>query len=76
MTEAVVLIAMVVGLAIGTYFVARSPAFWVDMITHVVRGLVPVLTKRMPPEQEAAWRDCIRRGGKWDHLKKRCDKWR
>lgn len=76
MTEALVLIALVAGLAIGTYFVARSPSFWVDMITHVVRGLVPILNKRMTPEQEAAWRDCIRRNGRWDPIKKRCDKWR
>lgn len=72
MTEAIVLIALVIGLAVGTYFVARSPVFWVEMITHVVRGLVPILSKRMPPEQEAAWRDCIRRGGEWDHIKRRC----
>lgn len=72
MTEALVLIALVAGLAIGTYFVARSPVFWVEMISHVVRGLVPILNKRMPPEQEAAWHDCIRRGGQWDHVKRRC----
>lgn len=72
MTEAIVLIALVIGLAVGTYFVARSPVFWVEMINHVVRGLVPILSKRMPPEQEAAWRDCIRRGGEWDHIKRRC----
>ena len=27
---------------------------------------------RMDPETEARWRDCQRRGGKWDHAKKRC----
>lgn len=27
---------------------------------------------RMTPEQEAAWRDCQRRGGRWDPIKKRC----
>jgi hypothetical protein len=26
----------------------------------------------MPPEKEKEWRDCIRRGGEWDHRRKRC----
>ena len=29
-------------------------------------------TDRMDPETEAKWRDCQRRGGKWDHRNKRC----
>lgn len=76
MYEAAFLIAIVVGLAIGTYFVAQSPAFWAGLVSHVFKGLAPIITKRMTPEQEAAWRDCQRRGGRWDPVKKRCDKWR
>jgi hypothetical protein len=75
MTEAIVIIALIAGLAIGTYFVARAPEFWIGLLSHVVKSMVPVLSKRMPPEQEAAWRDCIKRGGEWDHARKRCKKW-
>lgn len=73
MQEAIVIIALIAGLAIGTYFVARAPEFWIGILSHVIKSMVPVLTKRMPPEQEAAWRDCIRRGGKWNNHKRRCE---
>lgn len=73
MYEAIAVLAIVAGLAAGTYFVAQSPAFWVGLVKEVVRGLIPIITKRMPPEQEAAWRDCVRRNGKWNHLKNRCE---
>lgn len=73
MQEAIVIIALIAGLAIGTYFVARAPEFWVGILSHVIKSMVPVLTKRMTPEQEAAWRDCIRRGGKWNNHKRRCE---
>lgn len=73
MSEAVVLIACVLGLAIGTYFVAKSPDFWFGLITHVAKEMMPIIAKRMPPDQEAAWRECEKRNGKWNHRKKRCE---
>lgn len=73
MQEAIVIVALIAGLAIGTYFVARAPEFWIGMLSHVIKSMVPVLAKRLPPEQEAAWRDCIRRGGKWNNHKRRCE---
>jgi hypothetical protein len=36
------------------------------------KAVAPKIAKRMSPEQEKAWRDCIRSGGEWDHVKKRC----
>lgn len=65
-------VAVLIGVAAGGFLVARSPAFWVGMGLEVFRRLMPILMKRMPPEKEAEWRDCIRRGGEWDHVKKRC----
>lgn len=68
------------GLFAGGVLVARRPTFWfglgVVMFTaakpHLIK-LYLTLTKRMPPEQEKAWRDCVRRGGKWNHIKRRCE---
>lgn len=73
MYEAIFLIAIVAGLVLGAYFAAPKPALWVGLAKEVAKELIPVVTKRMPPEQEAAWRDCIRRNGKWNHQKKRCE---
>ena len=73
MYEVLFLIAIFGGLAVGTYFIARSPEFWAGLLSHVIKSMLPTLAKRMPPEQEAAWRDCQRRGGKWNNHKRRCE---
>ncbi len=74
--EIIVIIAALGGLFLGAVMVAQSPSFWVGMITAAVKAATPkiieIVTKRMPPEKEREWRDCIRRGGEWDHVKKRC----
>lgn len=36
------------------------------------KAIAPQIAKRMSPEDEARWRDCQRRGGRWDARKKRC----
>lgn len=46
--------------------------------THIIHDkplprIIDVLGKRMTPEEEKAWHDCIRRAGKWNHAKKRCE---
>ena len=73
MQEALVLIAIVIGLAVGSYLVAQSPAFWIGVLKQVARELAPIVTKRMPPEDEEAWRKCQLRGGKWNERKRRCE---
>lgn len=64
----------------GATFLAVGAAFWFNG-GAILKQLVTVLAQaaydalvddRMPPEQEAAWRDCQRRGGRWDRAKKRC----
>lgn len=62
MTDALLLIAAMAGLAAGGVLVARSPAFWLGLATLVVKRLLPVILRRMPPEQEAAWRKRVSRG--------------
>lgn len=74
--DAALLAALLLGLVAGGFMVARSPVFWIGLAKEVVRGMLPIMLKRMTPEQEQAWRDCERRGGKWNHQKKQCEKWR
>lgn len=74
--EIILLIAVLAGLFAGAVLVAQRPSFWLGLGVAIFKAGWPqflkIITKRMPPEQEKAWRDCIRRGGEWDHLKKRC----
>lgn len=75
--DAALLLVLLLGLGAGAFMVARSPAFYVALGREIGRVLIPsvvrIVTKRMPPEQEAAWRDCYRRGGKWNDRTKRCE---
>lgn len=73
MAEAVVLVVLAFGLALGTYYVAQSPAFWVGLVKHVAKEVAPVLTRRMSKADEEAWHDCNRRAGKWNARKRRCE---
>jgi hypothetical protein len=60
------------GIGAGGFLVAQRPTFWWGLLTVAIRAAMPVILKRMPPEQEQAMRDCYRRGGVWDNVKKRC----
>lgn len=60
------------GLTAGAFMVARSPAFWLGMGEEIFKKMLPIILKRMPPEEEAAWRKCILSGGEWDYRKKKC----
>lgn len=66
-------LALLVFFCVAAYFAARSPAFWVGLAKEVAKSIAPIIAKRMPPDQEAAWRDCVRRNGKWNHQKRRCE---
>jgi hypothetical protein len=70
--EVVLILAVVLGLFSGAVLVARSPTFWFGLGTVMLKAALPYLLKRMPPEQEKAMQDCLRRGGEWDNFKKRC----
>lgn len=51
---------------------AQRPSFWIEFGVRLGQRLWPLLIKRMSPEKEKEWRDCIRRGGEWDHRRKKC----
>jgi hypothetical protein len=71
-------LSVLIGIGGASFMVFRSPAFWGDVISEIATKawpeIVKVFTKRMDPETERRWRECERRGGKWDHMRKRCDR--
>ena len=74
--EVLAVAAVLIGLGGGAFLVAQRPAFWVEFGSRVAKSLWPLLlalvAKRMTADQEAALADCLRRGGTWDHVRKRC----
>jgi hypothetical protein len=52
--------ALLIGIAAGGYIVARHPAFWISFGTQLFWKIWPyvwpIISKRMTPEEEAAWR--------------------
>lgn len=74
--EGVAIAVVLLGLGAGAFLVAQRPSFWIEFGGRLLKAMLPrviqYVTKRMSPEQEKAWRDCIRRGGEWDHFRKRC----
>ena len=70
--EVALIAAVLTGLVAGGVLAAQRPSFWFGLGTVMFRAALPFLLKRMPPEKEKEWRDCIRRGGEWDHVRKRC----
>jgi hypothetical protein len=70
--EAIATTVVLLGLGAGAFLFAQRPSFWIEFGVRLGQRLWPLLIKRMPPEREKAWRDCIRRGGEWDHFRKKC----
>ena len=75
--ESVAVTVVVFGLGAGTFLVAQRPSSWIEFGLRLGRLLLPkalkYLTRRMPPEEEAAWRQAERRGQgeKWIRMRKR-----
>ena len=74
--EIAAIVVLLIGIGAGGFIVAQSPTFWLGLIRAAVQPVLPLLlalvAKRMTPEKEQEWRDCLRRGGEWDHHRKRC----
>ncbi len=64
--EGVAIAVVLIGLGAGAFLMARRPYFWIEFAQRLVRALLPLawrfVSKRMPPEEEAAWREAERRG--------------
>ena len=53
-------------LGAGAFLVAQRPPVWIEFGQRLGRALLPLawryVSKRMPSEEEAAWREAERRG--------------
>ena len=69
--EGVAVTVVLIGLGAGAFLVAQRPSFWIEFGSWVAKSLLPLawryISKRKPPEEEAAWREAERRGqgGEW-----------
>lgn len=74
--EVALVIAVLVGAGCGAALVVRNPAFWMGLgkaaVTAALPEIIRVVTKRMSPEEERRYQECLRRAGTWDHRTKRC----
>jgi hypothetical protein len=70
--EIAAIVVLLIGIGAGGYLVAQRPTFWVGLGAAAFRAALPHLAKRMTAEQEKAFQDCVRRGGEWDPMRKRC----
>ena len=54
---------------------AQRPTFWIEFGSRLAKALLPLawryVSKRMPPEEEAAWREAERQGQGDEWLKGR-----
>ena len=75
--EVALIVVALAGIFAGAVLVAQRPSFWYGIGSEAVKAVIPKVVElvitRMPPDQEKAWRDCERRGGKWNHRKRRCE---
>ena len=73
--EGVADIVVLLGLGAGAFLVAQRPSFWIEFGARLWKALLPLAwrfaSRRMPPEEEAAWRQAERRGQGDEWLKKR-----
>jgi hypothetical protein len=73
--EVVAITVVLLGLGAGAFLVARRPFFWIECGGRFVKALLPLawryVSKRMPPEEEAAWRQAEKRAQGDDWLKQR-----
>jgi hypothetical protein len=64
--EGVAVTVVLLGLGAGAFLVAQRPSFWFGFESRLGKALLPLawryVSKRMPPEEEAAWRQSERRG--------------
>lgn len=82
MSDGVIVTLLVLSVLIGiggaSYAVMRSPAFWGEVIKELVTKAWPkiwaVLSKPESLEVRLARQKCERMGGKWDAMRKRCNR--
>jgi len=69
----ILFLCVILGITAGAFMIARSPVFWIGMGKEIFKIMIPIIIKRMPLEEEEAWRKCQLRGGRWNHRTKKCE---
>ena len=73
--EGAAIAVVLFGLGAGAFLVAQRPSFWIELGSRLGKALLPLawkyVSKRMPLEEEAAWREAERRGQGDEWVKKR-----
>ena len=73
--EGIAVTAVLLGLGAGAFLVAKRQSFWLEFGVRIGWRLLPLawreVSKKMPPEEEAAWREAERRGQGDEWLKER-----
>ena len=64
--EGAAIAVVLFGLGAGAFLVAQRPSFWIELGSRLGKALLRLawryVSKRMPPEEEAAWSHAERRG--------------
>jgi hypothetical protein len=64
--EVAAVTVVLLGLGAGAYLVVQRPSFWIGFGSRLAKTLLPLawryVSKRMPLEEEAAWRQAERPG--------------
>ena len=73
--EGVAAAVVLLGLGAGASLVAQRPSFWIELGARLGKAMLPLawrfVSKRMSPEEEAAWREAERRGQGDEWLRER-----
>ena len=73
--EGVAITVVLLGLGAGAFLVAQRPSFWIKFESRLANTMLPFawryVSKRMPLEEEAAWRQAERRGQGDEWLRER-----
>ena len=73
--EGVAVAVVLLGLGAGAFLVAQRPFFWIEFGSRLGKALLPLawryVSKRLPSEEEAAWREAERRGQGDERLRER-----
>ncbi len=73
--EGVAVTVVLLGLGAGAFLVAQRPSFWIAFGARLGKELLPLVwrfvSRRMSPEEEAAWRQAERRGQGEEWLRER-----
>lgn len=65
--------------AAGLFFAVQRPTFVAGLVKSfaesMFKALLPIILRRMTPEQEDEWHKTIREGGEWDYARKQPKSW-